>query len=254
MEWSDEGIVVGVRTHGESSAIVTLLTRANGRHAGLVRGGIGRRLRGILQPGNEVSARWRARLAEHLGHLECELVRAHAAALLDDGLRLAGLDAACAMASASLPEREPHVFIFNGLKSFLHALSEDDPAWPSIYVKWEIELLSELGYGLDFRSCAATGRNDQLAYVSPRSGQAVSLAAGEPYRNKLLPLPRFLLEDGTTRDAREIADGLRLAAFFLERHALRAPRQGLPAARRRLSDMLARRAMGAPSPIPPPAA
>ena len=240
MEWTDQGIVLAARKHGEGSAVVSLLTRRHGRHAGLVRGGAGRRARGVLQPGNRVEATWRARLAEHLGSLTCELLHPAAAALLGDGLRLGALSAACAIVESALPEREPHPAVFEGLGVLIAALEDGtEGAWATVYVKWELGLLRELGFGLDLERCAATGRNDRLAYVSPRSGRAVSLAAGEPYRNRLLPLPPFLLADGGIGDRREIADGLRLTGYFLESHVFGHHGRRLPAARRRLAERLA---------------
>jgi len=236
MEWVDQGIVLSARRHGESSAIVTLLTRQFGRHAGLVRGGTGKRLRGVLQPGNTVQARWRARLPEHLGSMTCELTHSFAAAVMDDGDRLAALSSACALSEAALPEREVHEAVYDGLLVLLGAIENNN--WPTVYVHWEIGLLGELGFGLDLSACAATGRNDQLAYVSPKSGRAVSLAAGEAYKGKLLPLPPFLVSPDAKGDLREVADGLRLCGYFLERHVFVHRDQGLPAARRRLANRL----------------
>jgi DNA repair protein RecO (recombination protein O) len=236
MEWTDDAIVLSARPHGETSAIVTLLTLHQGRHAGLVRGGAGKRTRGILQPGNRVEARWRARLAEHLGTLTCELTRAFAAGFLDDASRLAALSAACAVTEAALPEREPQPAGFEALLVLLEALGGEH--WPSVYVKWELGLLADLGYGLDLTCCAATGANDQLAYVSPKSGRAVSLSAGEPYKNMLLPLPSFLLVEGASGDAGEVVDGLGLVGYFLERHVFIQQRNPMPAARRRLVERL----------------
>lgn len=236
MDWIDQGIVLSSRQHGETSAIVTLLTQAHGRHAGLVRGGAGKRTRGVLQPGNLVDAHWRARLAEHLGTLTCELSHAYAASVLDDADRLAALSAACAVAEAALPERESYPAVYDGLLVLLDSLESD--VWPTIYVRWEMGLLGELGFGLDLTECAATGQNDQLAYVSPKSGQAVSLAAGEPYKDRLLPLPDFLLSAGSLGSPADVADSLRLTGFFLERHVFIHNRQGEPAARRRLTRRL----------------
>ncbi len=237
MEWTDDAIVLSARRHGETSAIVNLLTNHHGRHAGLVRGGAGRRARGILQPGNRVEARWRARLAEHLGTCTCELTHGFAAALLGDAARLAALSAACAVAETALPERDPDAATFDGLLSLLSVLERGD-AWPGVYVRWELKLLGDLGFGLDLSRCAATGRNDQLAYVSPKTGRAVSLAAGEPYRDRLLPLPGFLITDGTEASAGEAAEGLALTGHFLS-HNVYAHRDGrLPAARRRLAGQL----------------
>ncbi len=243
MEWSDEGIVLSARKHGESSAIVVLLTRAHGRHAGLVRGGAGSRARGTYEPGNEVMARWRARLEEHLGTYACELTRAHAARLLDEPARLAALSSACAVADATLPEREPHGAVFENLVTLLHALQT--PHWAEAFVRWELGLLRELGFGLDLSPRAATGVNDRLAYVSPKSGRAVSLAAGEPYRDKLLPLPPFLLKEDEAGaqgvvPPEQIADGLKLCGYFLERHVFTPHGGSIPAARIRLVDRLSR--------------
>ena len=236
MDWTDDGIVLSAKKHGETSAIVTLLTRDHGRHLGLVRGGAGKRQRGILQPGNRVEARWRARLAEHLGTYRCEMTAAFAATVLKDPLRLAGLSAACALAEGTLPEREPHRTVFDGLLAFLGAIGDGD--WPSAYVKWELGLLGELGFALDLSACAATGTNDQLPYVSPKSGRAVSLAAGEPYKERLLTLPDFLLNAGASGAPTEVADGLKLTGYFLEKNVFKPANRSLPAARSRLAEKL----------------
>ncbi len=236
MDWTDDGIVLSARKHGETSSIVTLLTRDHGRHLGLVRGGAGKKAQAVLQPGNRVEARWRARLAEHLGTFSCELTEAFTAALLKDPLKLAGLSAACAITEGALAEREAHPPVFNALLALLRAFEHED--WPSAYVKWELGLLSEIGFALDLSECASTGQNDQLAYVSPKSGRAVSLAAGEPYKNKLLPLPEFLLRPGATGTPKEVAMGLKLTGYFLDRNAFQNANRSLPAARQRLTEQL----------------
>ncbi len=240
MDWVDEGIVLGARKHGESSAIVQLFTRAYGRHAGLVRGGAGSRARGVYQPGNRVSARWRARLAEHLGAFTCELTHSHAAALLDDPLRLAGLTSACAVAEAVLPERHPYPKLYDAFLALLDALA-DEPAWAAVYVRWELGLLGELGFGLDLSRCAATGATEELVYVSPKSGRAVSRAAGEVYRDRLLPLPAFLIGNGEAPPG-EVAAGLRLTGHFLDRHVFAPHERALPPARDRFVERFARTA------------
>ena len=232
MDWTDDGIVLSARRHGETSAIVQLLTATHGRHAGLVRGGAGKRARGLYQPGNQVRAAWRARLAEHLGAYTCELATSRAAGLMDDPARLAALSAACAVAEAALPEREPHAPVYNGFIALLDALEAD--TWPEVYVRWELGLLAELGYGLELDKCAATGRNDQLAWVSPKSGRAVSLSAGEPYRDRMLPLPAFLT-NGSEAPPADIAAGLGLTGFFIDAHLCRPFGRSLPAARERLA-------------------
>ena len=240
MNWSDEGYVLSVRRYGEAAAIVNLLTREHGRHAGLVRGGMGRRLRGVLQPGNQVAANWRGRLAEHLGTYMVEGKRDHAAGLLADGDRLAGLTAAAAVTEAVLPERQPHLLIHNAFASLLNALAKS-PAWAVVYVRYELGLLSELGFGLDLSQCSATGVTEDLAYVSPRSARAVSRAAACPYKNRLLPLPRFLLPDTRAEyAAQDILDGLKLTGYFLEATIFTPNNQPLPAARDRLVTRLGR--------------
>ncbi|MHA1536633.1 MAG: DNA repair protein RecO [Alphaproteobacteria bacterium] len=247
MEWSDDGIVLAARRHGEHALIVQLLTREHGRHAGLVRGGAGSRQRGTYQPGNLVSAQWRGRLPEHLGAYVCELKRSHAGALLDDPLRLAALSSACAVGEAALPDREPHGPVFEGFLALLEALAGGQ-AWGEVYIRWELGVLAELGYGLDLSICAATGRNDELAYVSPKSGRAVSLSAGEPYRDKLLPLPAFLTGGGDLTSPNnfiqsELTQGLQLTAYFLESRLFAALDRSLPAARQRLAERVARAAV-----------
>lgn len=244
MHWSESGIVLSARKHGESSAIVNLLTPSHGRHVGLVRGGTGKRLRGVLQPGNEVTAAWRARLSEHLGNYTLELDVARAAHLLDDRAPLAALSSACAMAEALLPEREPHPAVYAGFRVLLDALGADS-TWPAVYVYWELGLLAELGFGLDLKRCAATGAREDLVYVSPRSGRAVSRGAGAQYADRLLALPTFLLENGGRSGAvgpsgDDIMDGLALTGHFLELHVLSPHGGRMPAARGRLLDRIGR--------------
>jgi DNA repair protein RecO (recombination protein O) len=236
MEWRDGGFVVAVRRHGESGLIVELLTREHGRHLGLARGGQSPRARAVLQPGNEVAAMWRGRLSEHLGTIACELVRPHAARLLDDPDRLAGLAAAAALVTATLPEREPHADVFAAFADLLAAL-DSAPDWPACYVEWECGLLKALGFGLDLACCAATGATAGLAYVSPRSGRAVSRAAGRPYHDKLLPLPEFLWRDAVA-DAAQIAAGMNLTEHFLLHHVLLPHGRTLPPARARLAQRM----------------
>ena len=239
MNWSDEGYILSVRRHGEGSAIVNLLTRMRGRHAGLVRGGMGRRLRGVLQPGNHVVADWRGRLPEHLGTLAIESKRDYAAALMADGDRLAGLMATTAVTEAVLPERQPQLHIYDAFASMMDVLATS-PDWTVIYVRYELGLLAELGFGLDLHQCVATGVTENLAFVSPRSARAVSREAAEPYKNRLLPLPGFLLPDWkfeyTTQD---ILDGLILTGYFLEATIYTPNNRSLPAARDRLASRLA---------------
>ena len=238
MDWTDDGIVLASRRHGDSSAIVQLLTRDHGRHAGLARGGRASTGRGVYQPGNLVSVHWRARLAEHLGRYTGELSRGYAAMLLDDPLRLAGLSSACAVAEATLPERHPYPKLYAGFIVLLDAFVSL-PAWAAIYARWELGLLDELGFGLDLSECAASGATDDLIYVSPKSGRAVSRQAGEPYRDKLLPLPGFLI-GGNDGNASDILAALKLTGSFLDRHVFAPHERKLPAARGRFIDRLTR--------------
>jgi DNA repair protein RecO (recombination protein O) len=237
MDWRDTGFVLTARRHGESAAIVELLTATRGRHAGLVRGGQSPARRALLQPGNLIAANWRGRLPEHLGTFEIELLRANAAGLIDDPDRLAALASAAALIALALPEREPHGDVFDGFGRLIAAL--DSAHWPAHYVMWECALLAALGFGLELKTCAATGVNDDLAYVSPRSGQAVSRSAGAPYHDKLLPLPGFLWRDRPAEPA-DIIAGLSLAGYFLNRHLLEPQGRALPEARARLADRLRR--------------
>lgn len=247
MRWSDEGFVLAARPHGESGAVVHLLTRERGRHAGLVRGGSGRRLAAVLQPGNEVRAQWTARLEDHLGTLAVELSRARAAGLLDDALRLAALASACALAESALPEREAHPAAYDGFRGLLDAL-EESASWAATYARWELALLAELGYGLDLARCAATGGVEDLAFVSPRSGQAVGRTAAGPWRDRLLPLPAFFLGAQAPADAQDVRDGLSLTGLFLERRVLAPHGKSEPRARTRLVAMLNRAATTSRSP------
>jgi DNA repair protein RecO (recombination protein O) len=259
MDWRDTGFVLNARRHGESALIVELLTREHGKHAGLVRGGQSPRRRALLQPGNEVAALWRGRLSEHLGTFDCELVTAHAACLLDDSGRLAALNAAVALLCAALPEREPHPELYDAFAALLCILTtarsatghgepdlatrrssfDSSAAWAPSYVAWECGLLAALGFGLDLGRCAVTGTNEDLAYVSPRTGRAVTRDTGMPYHDKLLPLPGFLWRDAPASSA-DIVDGLILTRHFLLHHLL-APQGGrLPEARERLLERMRR--------------
>lgn len=236
MQWHDTGIVLATRKHGERALLLHVLTQEHGRHAGLVRGGQSAKRRGWFVMGNELDLTWRARLSEHLGTYHAELEKSHAARFIDDGPRLAALAAAAALADATLPNHEPHPRAYRGFLGLMTALERDN-GWAELYVRWELDLLAELGFGLDLASCAATGRNDNLIYVSPRSGQAVSASAGEPYRDKLLSLPPFLLGD-TRPSWTELADGLALTGFFLERHVVEPHGRKMPAARARFAAAL----------------
>jgi DNA repair protein RecO (recombination protein O) len=231
MQWTDEGIVLGARRHGETSVILELMTRDRGRHLGLVRGGAGRRLRGVLQPGNSVSATWRARLDEHLGNYAVEGINLRTAGFLTAAHAVHGVTHLAALCRL-LAEREPHANVHGALEAILDSL--DDPAAVApMIARFEFGFLAELGFGLDLAACAATGATNDLIYVSPRSGRAVSRAAGEPYRDKLMRLPEFLRADAEPATAAELADAFALTGFFLDRHAFGPRGLALPDARGR---------------------
>jgi DNA repair protein RecO (recombination protein O) len=247
MDWQDDGIILSARRHGESGVIAVLLTETHGRHAGMVRGSTSASKRGILQTGNLVRAEWRGRLAEHLGSFTLDPIGATAAQVMDSPLKLAGLSAAAAVAEQSLPEREPHQRVYDGFAALINMLGMDELgiAWVAAYVRWELGLLADLGFGLELESCAATGAVGGLIYVSPRSGRAVSRAAGAPYHDKLLWLPKFLggadypgdeADDGVDEDIklkRDLAAGLALTGYFLETHVFAVHNQTAPPARAR---------------------
>jgi DNA repair protein RecO (recombination protein O) len=238
MDWTDDGIVLSTRLHGESGLLASVLTRAHGRHSGFIPGGISRRSRPIWQQGNVVEIEWRARLAEQLGNFSGELREPHAAKAMDSATELAGLSAACALVDEALPEREPHPAMYEGFHAFLTVLGHE--GWPGIYVRLELGLLQELGFGLDLEKCAATGTTEDLAYVSPKTGRAVSRTAAEPYAGKLLPLPGFLSTGGLPADDAELRQGLDLTGYFLERHVFWPHNKPLPPARARLIESLQR--------------
>ena len=241
MNWSDEGIILSVRPHGETAAVVELFTRAHGRHTGLVHGGRSRKSRPVLQTGNHVDASWKGRLAEHLGHMTMELRTGYAAAAMDDAAALVGLTSLAALARL-LPERDPHPNLYE-ITLFVLGFLDDPTVWPALMVRWELALLAELGFGLDLEECAATGSNDALIYVSPKSGRAVSASAGEPYRDRLLPLPGFLLSgrrSGAGVSDSDVMNGLKLSRYFLEQRVLRPREMELPEPRLRLEAVLGR--------------
>ena len=223
MEWTDEGIVLGSKRHGESNAILELMTRVHGRHLGLVRGGANARLRPVLQAGNAVSCTWRARLDEHLGHYLVEALDARAASFLPIPHALYGMTHLAALCRL-LPERDPHPQIHAALVHLLDGFIDPRRAAPGV-VRFELSLLAELGFGLDLSACAASGVETDLVYVSPKSGRAVSRQAGEAWKDKLLVLPAFLRDTRAADPSpQDITDGFELTGFFLARRVLE-PRQ-----------------------------
>lgn len=238
MEWTDEGIILGVRRHGETSAIVELMTPAHGRHLGLVRGGVSRRMKPYLQPGNSVRAIWRARLDEHLGNFAVE-----GTALRADRLMASAAASYCMQTLAALlrllPERDPHLPLYNALCLIVDHLDEPSISAP-LLVRFELQLLAELGFGLDLAECAATGEADELVYVSPKSGRAVSRTAGDPWKGQLLRLPAFLNGNGSSAGSGDVAAGFALTEYFLLRRVYEPRGLALPETRAAFLSAVAR--------------
>lgn len=247
MQWNDIAILISVRKHGETSAIIRVLSHEHGVHAGVVKGINSKANRGIFQPGNLLNVTWKARLSEHIGMFKAELQEASTAYIMQDATRLAALSSACSMVELSLPERHPYHRLYEIFIEFINSLKHDEN-WHKSYVKLELDLLAESGFGLDLSSCVATGKTDDLIYVSPKSGRAVSSDAGEPYKDKLLPLPDFLLPDNEPSlksplvsnyiKMQETLAGLRLSGYFLEHWLLEPHNRKMPAARQRFIDFM----------------
>lgn len=239
MEWRDQGVLLSVRRHGESAAIIEVFTEHHGRHAGVVRGGAGRRMAPILQAGAQLDVSWRARLDAHIGHFTVEPLRSRAADVMSERAALMALGASCALLGFVLPEREAQPSFYHASIALMDALGRID-GWPLAYLRWEMRLIDEAGFGLDLGVCAVTGSRDDLAYVSPRTGRAVSRAGAGEWAERLLPLPTCMLGQGAAPLA-DILAGLRTTGHFLNAHI--APSLGerpLPAARQRLIDVLTR--------------
>jgi len=243
MDFTDTAFVLSRRRHGEGDAILSVLTRDHGRHLGLVKGGAGRRLGPQLEIGNRLSVHWRARLSEQLGTFQVELDAAFAARFIDDADRLAALSAALAIIDMTLPEREPHADVFADLADFIDRLVAGAIDWAMLYGRWELKLLADLGFGLDLSSCAISGVAEGLAFVSPKTGRAVTLAAAGTYASRLLKLPAFLLEGegGASPTQIELQDGLHLTGHFLLEHLLPAGPGGIPEKRLVARDRLLER-------------
>ncbi len=245
MEWRDEGIILGTRRHGETSAILEVMTRAHGRHLGLVRGGRSRKQQPVLQAGNRVDIIWRARLDEHLGTFQVEALDLNAARLFDSAAAIYGLQTLAGHLRL-LPERDPHERLYETLGLVIEHL--DDPAAAGeLLVRFEIMMLDELGFGLDLSECAATGARTDLAYVSPKSGRAVSRGAGEPWRDRMLALPAYLLEPGLRADNRAMEDACRLTGCFFSRHVYEPRGFAEPEARAAFLGALRRHQAGPPA-------
>ncbi len=243
MDWRDEGILISTRRHGESAAIVEVFTEAHGRHAGVVRGGGARRMAPILQPGARLSVEWSARLEEHIGAFRVDPIATPLGVVLGDRAALAALGSVSALIGVALPERAAHPGLYAATRDLVDALGRARD-WRERYALWELGLLTELGFGLDLARCAATGASEDLIWVSPKSGRAVSRDAGAPWADRLLALPAFLRRgsEGSPADPKELAAALALTGFFLQaRLAPALPREALPSARARAAAALLKR-------------
>lgn len=233
IEWNDTGIILSVRSHGETGGIASVLTAEHGRAVGYVYGVGSSRLRGVTEPGNQVSVAWQAKSQDQLGTFSLELEKGYSAQVMDDPLKLTTLQSACALADKTLAEREPHPGVFEGLRALMESFATD--IWPAAYIYWELGLLRELGFGLDLSKCVATGTVDNLVYVSPKSGCAVSESAGAVYKEKLLQLPGFLKGTGSMEDE-DIFQGLKLTGHFLLNRVFAQANTNLPEPRLRLEE------------------
>ncbi len=236
MQWAADGYILSARPHGETSAIINVFTKEQGRHAGIVRGGRSRRMRPVLQAGNQVTVNWNARLSEHLGVFKVEALDARAAILMQDRAALAGLNSVSALCMQALPEREAHPKLFEVYKVLMGQLHDID-VWPALYIRFEMALLQALGYGLDLSQCAATSSTENLTHVSPRSGRAVCADAAKPYLDKLLRLPPFLHGQNKIEEG-DIEAGLILSGTFLRTRVFHTQNRDMPEARNHLQSVL----------------
>jgi len=237
MEWRADGILLAVRRHGEAAAIVELFTAERGRHVGVVRGGASRKMAPLLQVGAQLDAAWRARLSDHIGSYTVEVQKGRAAEVMDNRVALAGLSTVCALLAFTLPERAPYPALYARTIAILDGLGAEH--WARAYLLWEMDLLAEMGFGLDLRTCAVSGVVEDLAYISPRTGRAVAKGAAGEWADRLLPLPPVLV--GAESGLSGVIDGLRVTGHFLETHLARSlGDRPLPAARHRFVEALAR--------------
>jgi len=252
MEWQDEGIVLSANRFGEHDALLELMTRTHGRARGYVKAGMSRRNKANLQVGNRLSVSWRARIETNLGRFTHELIHSPLGLMLGDGNRVSALSAITAVVASTMPERETHEGLFERLEAVVALLEETDgdiALWAGALAKLELAILKELGYGLDLSQCAGTGTTENLRYVSPKTGRAVSQEAGGPYKGKLLPLPPFMTE-GRLSDAsmHDALDALRTTGYFLDRFVWVVSGKGMPPARDRFLSTLSRLAVSQSSP------
>lgn len=242
MQWVDEALILDIGKYVEHAAIVHVFSREHGRYSGISKAALSSRNRASYQPGNLVQASWKARLAEHMGTVSCELVQSLAAYVMQDALRLSAITSVCALVKLCLPERDPHPALYDTVRMLALQIAHDEDAdWLAAYARFELQLLQECGVGLDLSECAATGGREDLCYVSPKSGRAVSREAGAPYKERLLPLPSFLMRSDVPAGMPDIHASLQLTGHFLAHGWGEAHHQEIPAARGRFVAVLQRR-------------
>ncbi len=237
--WTDQGIILSARAHGENGAVASVLTRHHGRHNGYVYGAKSSKMRGNLEPGTWIEVEWTSRVSDQLGHFAFEQGKNSAALVMDNPMKLAALLSACALCDAALPEREGHPGLYQGMMALIDTLQSD--VWAESYILWELAFLKELGFGLDLTRCVAGGDSRTLTYISPKSGCAVSLKEGYPYRDKLLHLPNFLKPDPVGDGEDDIIKGLKLTGYFLENWVFAHHSHGIPDARLRFASVFAKK-------------
>ena len=237
MRWSSEGFVLSLKPHNEKSYILEVLTREHGKHKGLIRGVHSKNIRSIIEPGNEITAHWSGRLETHLGNYSVEGIKSWSSLILNEREKLCALTAACSLITNTLAEKQPNEAIYTGLKFLIQILTSTNKDWIKDYIIWELNLLTEIGYGLDLSRCAVTSEKDNLVYVSPSTGSAVTKAGAGEYKNKLLKLPSFLIDQKTSISKEDIIDGLILSEFFLKKWFFSPNNLNFPESRNRLKDM-----------------
>jgi len=237
MRWESEGIVLGFNLHNEKSYILEVLTKEHGRHKGLIRGIHSKNLRSVIEPGNEVKALWSGRLETHLGNFTIEPIKSWSSLILNRKDKLTALSSLCSLISLTMAEKQPNDLIYFNSKEMIKKMSSDDDDWIKEYIYWELGLLSEIGYGIDLSKCAVTSKTDELVYVSPTSGRAVTLEGAGSYKDRLIKLPKFIVSQDNEYDNHDIVNGLELTEYFLRKRFFEPNNLNFPQSRNRLKEM-----------------
>jgi len=235
LNWRDQALILSGRRFGENGLILDILTAHQGRRRGLVHGGASRRRRADFEAGNALTVTWTARLEEQLGRFElAELTQARAATYLDQPAALNALLTVCAVLRDVLDEGDKAGSALYRPTSLLLDGLENWTLWPALYARWELGLLSALGFGLDLSCCALSGATDGLSHVSPKTGRAVRADEAGAYIDRLFRLPAFLTDTGADATQADIQDALHLTGYFVEKRLFHAFNRRLPPTRARL--------------------